>query len=307
MQNQTKINKYLFNSNNFDLTVFSNDVKSPKAIVLIVHGMCEHIERYIDFMEFLKEHNILAIGYNQRGHYLGIEKEEDYGFLREKDGFGLLLSDLNNVYLNVKDKYPKTPIFIFGHSMGSFITQRFIQIHNYKLAGVILSGTGRNPSLILNLGAFLTKLIILFKGPRYKSKFVIKLTFGSYNKKYKNRRTSVDWISSDPKEVDKYLADPWCGGAFSTAFFRDFYQLMSRVNKDNRLLQPLFPVIMLSGDMDPVGNYGKGVTKLYNIYKKKNIDVSMKLYPNARHEILRDNSQDEAKADIINFIEERIK
>lgn len=307
MQNQAKIKNSLFNSNNFDLTIFSNDVLSPKAILIIVHGMAEHIDRYQGFFDYLREHQILAIGYNQRGHYLGVEKEEDYGFLREKDGFGLLLDDLNNFYLDVKAKYPKLPIFIFGHSMGSFITQRFIQSYDYKLNGVILSGTGKNPNLILSFGHFLTKLIIFFKGPRYRSKFIHNLSFGSYTKKYKDKRTDLDWLSRDHEIVDKYIKDKWCGGVFSTAFFRDFYHLMSRVNKDNRLLQPLFPVIMLLGDMDPVGNYGKGVTKLYNIYKKQNIDVKIKLYKDARHEILNDFCKDEVRSDILNFIEERIK
>ncbi|MFA5220340.1 MAG: alpha/beta fold hydrolase [Bacilli bacterium] len=274
-----------------------------KGIIIIVHGMAEHIERYDNFMKNLADNNYVAVGYNQRGHFETIKNESDYGFISELDGFNYLINDLSNIFKHFKDKHPELPIFIFGHSMGSFITQRFGQLYSTKANGLILCGTGVNKNYTLKAAKFLSKVIIKFKGPKHKSKFIDNITFGSYNKHFKPNRTDYDWLNTIDSEVDKYVEDKYCGGIFSTAFFRDFFNLLITINNNNELISKDIPILLISGKNDPVGCMGKSVKKLYNDYKDLNIkDVQMNLYE-GRHEILHDVEKGKIIDDIINWLD----
>ena len=126
----------------------------PKAIVIIVHGMAEHIERYQGFAERLVDNDIIAYGYNQRGHKGSISKKEDYGYMSDADNFITLVSDLYEVVEQIKKEHSDLPIFIFGHSMGSFVTQRFVQLYGPKVKGVVLCGSAKQPNMLLNMGIF---------------------------------------------------------------------------------------------------------------------------------------------------------
>lgn len=274
-----------------------------KGIVIIVHGMAEHIDRYDSFMQKLCDNNYIVIGYNQRGHYQTIVDYKDYGFISELDGFDYLLNDLSNVFKQIKDKHPKLPIFIFGHSMGSFIAQRFGQLFSTKVNGLILCGTGLNNNLMLRTARLLSKCIIKVKGPRHKSKILDKMTFGSYNKNFKPNRTNFDWLNTIDSEVDKYVEDKYCGGIFSAAFFRDFFSMLITINNNNELISKDIPILLVSGKDDPVGNMGKSVNKLYNEYIRLKIkDVNMKLYE-GRHEILQDIEKEIIINDIILWLD----
>lgn len=274
-----------------------------KGIVIIVHGMAEHIDRYDNFMKQLSENNYIAVGYNQRGHFETITDYNDYGFISELDGFNYLLNDLSNIFKDLKDKHPGLPIFIFGHSMGSFITQRFVQLYNLKPNGIILCGTGVNSNFKLASAKTLAKIIVKTKGPRHKCKLLDNMTFGSYNKKFKPNRTDFDWLNTINSEVDKYIKDDYCGGVFSATFFRDFFNMLISINKDNDLITKDISILLISGKEDPVGNMGKSVNKLYNKYVQLNIkDVNMKLYE-GRHEILHDVSKEEIINDVILWLD----
>lgn len=274
-----------------------------KGIVIIVHGMAEHIDRYDNFMKQLSNNNYIAVGYNQRGHFEAINSYNDYGFISELDGFNYLLNDLSTIFKQLKDKHPELPIFIFGHSMGSFITQRFAQLHSTKVNGLILCGTGVNNNCTLRFARLLSKIITKIKGPRHRSKLLNNITFGAYNKKFKPNRTEFDWLNTIDSEVDKYVEDKYCGGIFSASFFRDFFNMLITINNNNELISKDIPILLISGKKDPVGDMGKSVNKLFNEYVKKEIkDVNIKLYE-GRHEILHDINKDKIIKDVITWLD----
>lgn len=282
--------------------LYQPESASIKGIVIIVHGMAEHIDRYDNLMTQLSANNYIAVGYNQRGHFEGINDPKDYGFISELDGFSFLVNDLTTIFKQLKDKHPELPIFIFGHSMGSFITQRFGQLQGSKIDGLILCGTGVNNNFKLKTAKLLSKWIVKFKGPRHKCKLLDKMTFGAYNKLFKPNRTEFDWLNTIESEVDKYIEDDYCGGIFSAAFFRDFFNMLITINNNNELISKDVPVLLIGGKEDPVGNKGKSVEKLYNEYLKFKIkDVSMTLYE-GRHEILHDIDKEKIINDVIAWL-----
>lgn len=279
-----------------------------RGIVLIVHGMAEHIDRYDNFGFSLAKAGYIVYGYNQRGHKEHLINKDDYGYISDNDGFKVLVNDLSSIYNKLKDLYPHLPIFLFGHSMGSFVQQRFIQLKKQNFDGLILSGSARNPNLRLYFGLLVAKISVMFYGRRYRSKILNKLIFESYNKLFKPNRTSLDWLNRDKKEVDKYDKDDYCGGLFTNSYYKDFFKCLIKINNNNNLINKNLPILLISGSDDPVGGMGKFVKSLYNSYKKLKIkDVKILLYNGARHEILLETNKEEIYSDIIKWLNNHIK
>ncbi|MGD9604557.1 MAG: lysophospholipase [Bacilli bacterium] len=276
---------------------------NPKGVVLIVHGMAEHIERYVDFVKMLTDNGFIVYGHNQRGHKGSIIQKDYYGYLGDFVGFDTLVSDVNEIIDIIKQDYPALPVFILGHSMGTAVSQRFCQFHGKKINGVILSGAMKNPIILLKMGAFFSSLIARIKGPKHRSHFIDKLTFQKYNAGFKPNRTAFDWLNRDEKEVDKYVQDEYCGGLFTVSFFKTFFQGLQSINRNYELVPKDLPIFIASGSKDPVGGYSKDITKLYENYKKLQIkDLEFKLYDSARHEILLELCKDEVRNDFINWL-----
>lgn len=283
-------------------TYTSNNIGNK--IIIICHGMAEHFERYYNFANELIKNNYIVFGYNQRGHYL-TDSKDNYGYMDDKDNFEILVKDLNFFINYLKDKY-NLPIYLFGHSMGSFVSTRFVQIYNNKLiSGLILSGSGLNNNFLLSFGISLGKIIKTFKGKKYRSKLLDKITFGSFNNKFKPSRTPFDWLNTDKTEVDKYINDEYCGGIFTVSYFIDFFKGCKKISKNFSKINKDLPILIISGLDDPVGNMGKGVTKLSNKIKKFNSDIQIKLYQNARHEILLERDKDIIIRDIISWLDRK--
>ena len=282
---------------------------SPKGIVQIAHGMAEHIERYDLFAKSLIHEGYIVYGNDHRGHGRTGENSNLIGFFAEENGFERVVEDMLQLTKLIKEDYPNLPIFLFGHSMGSFLSRRYIQTHGGQLGGVILSGTGGDPGLIGKVGLGIAKLEMKRKGKKTKSPFMNKLTFGSYNKAFTPSRTEFDWLSRDKNEVNKYINDPLCGGVFTAGFFYDLVSGVAKVNKQsaNQNIPKVLPMYLLAGDKDPVGNYSKGVIQAANMYKKLGIkDVTIKLYEDSRHEILNELNKEEVFQDIIKWLDKYI-
>lgn len=277
----------------------------PKGAFLISHGMAEHIERYDDFARELAEHNYIVYGHNQRGHKDTILSSQDYGYMGEGDNFEIMVTDLSEICdIIKKEENPNLPIILFGHSMGSFVSQRFAQLYGNKINGLIITGSSQNPNFLLSVGLLIANLTCKFKGRRYRSNLLNDLSFKSFNKVFKPNRTEFDWLNRDEKEVDKYVADPYCGGIFTAAYFKGFFKGLKDINANFELVRKDLPLLILSGSNDPVGGCSKGVTKLYNTYVKKQMnDLTFKLYDQARHEILLELCKEEVKQDIFNWLE----
>ena len=281
-----------------------------RAVVQIVHGIAEHIVRYDDFMSFLASNGFVAVGTDHLGHGKSIEKEDQLGFLADKDGWTYIVNDEEILRRAMKENYPNVPQIVFGHSMGSFVTRTHLIRFPGAFDAAIISGTGnQSPALVLG-GLAMGNLVVALKGPHHYSKLLNNMAFGSYNKLYGEVRTEYDWLSRDEAQVDKYVADPLCGFIPSCSLFRDMMTGIKFITNQNNLenMNKDTPVYFMSGDMDPVGECGKGVKLAYDNFKKAGMkDVSIKLYKDGRHEMLNELNKDEVYADILAWINSKIK
>jgi alpha-beta hydrolase superfamily lysophospholipase len=282
------------------------DDTTPKAIVQISHGMAEHIMRYDSFARELVKANIFVYGNDHRGHGETGTHTDSIGYLADGDGFEKVVQDMQQLTTIIEKEYPSVPIYLFGHSMGSFLSRRYIQLFGNRLAGVILSGTRGDPGVMGKIGKMLAARECKKNGQKSPSLLMNNLTFGKYNKAFRPNRTVFDWLSRDEAEVDKYMDDPLCGGIFSAGFFYDFLSGIGTINLPHNieLIPSELPIFLVSGTMDPVGGKnGKGVMEAAQAFKSAGLnDVTVKLYEGARHEILNEINKDEVQQDIVKWI-----
>lgn len=279
-----------------------------KAVVQISHGMNEHILRYDEFAKFLSAKGYLVYGNDHLGHGGSVLEDKDLGYISDKDGFIDMVEEMKNLTDLIKEENKDLKVFLFSHSMGSILAQRYIQIYGDKIDGLILSGTSGKPPAVLNIGILLSNMIMKAKGRDYKSKMIDKLSFGSYNKRFTPNRTEFDWLTSVDEEVDKYIEDPLCGNLFPVCFFHDLYVGMKEIHIDENLQKVPrdLSTYIISGEDDPVGDYGNGIRSLNNLYKNLGMkDTEYKLYKGGRHEMLNEKNKLEVMIDVLNWLEAR--
>lgn len=281
----------------------------PRAIVQIIHGIAEYIDRYDEFMSFLADNSIIAVGTDHLGHGKSIESEEQTGFFAYDNGWDYAVRDEEVLRLAMHENYPELPIIVFGHSMGSFMARTLLIRYPDAFNAAIISGTGNQGAALVNGGLFMGNLVTGLKGAHHYSKFLNNLAFGSYNKIYDNPKTEYDWLSRDEANVQKYIDDPLCGFIPSCSLFRDMMTGVKFITNKKNLtaMNKDMPVYFMSGDMDPVGECGKGVQKAYNNFLEAGMkDVSIKLYPGGRHEMLNEINKDEVYTDILAWLGSKI-
>ena len=281
----------------------------PRAIVQIIHGIAEYIDRYDEFMSFLADNGIIAVGTDHLGHGKSIESEEQTGFFAYENGWDYAVRDEEVLRLAMHENYPELPIVVFGHSMGSFMARTLLIRYPDAFNAAIISGTGNQGSALVNGGLFMGNLVTGLKGAHHYSKFLNNLAFGSYNKIYENPKTEYDWLSRDEANVQKYIDDPLCGFIPTCSLFRDMMTGVKFITNKKNLtaMNKDMPVYFMSGDMDPVGECGKGVQKAYNNFLEAGMkDVSIKLYPGGRHEMLNEINKDEVYSDILTWLGSKI-
>ena len=286
--------------------------KSPKGIVQLIHGMVEHIMRYEEFAQFLVGRGYLVVGHDHLGHGESVVTEDDYGFISEENPSIALLNDIHRVRKGVKNRYPEPPYFMLGHSMGSYLLRRYLSSQGEGLDGAVIMGTGQEPEAALTAGLALIAAETKKHGARYRSDTVKNLTFGAAYKKFDPIHQDVanSWLSRDQERVQKYLDDPKCGFIFT---LNGYEALLSTVRFDGqtknvKAIPKDLPIFIVSGEDDPVGNLGKGVKKVYNAFVKAGItDVSCKLYPEDRHEILNELDRDVVMGDIADWLDQHLE
>ena len=274
-----------------------------KGTVQIVHGMTEHIDRYEPLMRALADNGYVAFGHNHIGHK-NSSPDDELGHFGYSDGFRHLINDTNAFGDAVCADYPDKKRFIFGHSMGSFVVRLAILREPERFSGVIVCGTG-GPNKLSGLGLMFCNLVTLIKGGKHVSKTVYGLAFSKYNERFASENNPRSWITTDSDIRDKYAADRYCNFKFSVCGMHDLIKLQHLCNKPiwAEAVEKTLPIYLVSGDNDPVGDYGEGVKTVYNRLVKAGCDVKMKLYNGARHEILNDFTRNEAITDILAFIE----
>ncbi|HHU49987.1 MAG: lysophospholipase [Caldicoprobacterales bacterium] len=278
------------------------------GVVQIAHGMAEWAGRYDNFAERLVDAGYIVYANDHRGHGKTAKNIDDIGFLG-KDGFNGMVRDLKVVHDLIQKENPDLPVFLFGHSMGSFLAQSYASQYGDALKGIILSGSNGELGYILNVGIIIARLQVFLFGEKAKSRLLNRVTFGFYNKPFKPYRTPFDWLSRDTAEVDKYMDDAFCGSIFTSSFYYDFLKGLKALYEDSKinLIPKNLPVYILSGSMDPVGEFGKGVTRLAQQYRHYGLtDVTLKLYEDARHEILNEINKDEVINDILRWLDSKV-
>ena len=279
-----------------------------RALVQLVHGMCEHLERYEPYIAYLTKQGFLVYGDNHLGHKYTASIEQDLGYFAPENGWQCLVEDEHTLNGILKEKYPNLPVFLYGHSMGSFVARAYTAKYGTELTGVIFSGTaGSNKAL--GMGKAFTKFVKACKGERHYSPTITFLMFGSYNKKYKNPRTAYDWLTRDEEVVNAYLEDPYCGFMFTTSGYLDLINLLEYVTGDSwyQELPKTLPMFFIGGTMDPVGNWGAGY---YEIDEKMAAlgctDYSMKLYKDMRHELHNEIGKEQVWQDVTDWFNQHL-
>lgn len=262
-----------------------------KAIFQIAHGMTEHFERYEKFIEKLCLNGFAVYANDHLGHGLSVASEADLGYFGEKDGWKNFIDDAHTLTDIARQELPDKPVIFFGHSMGSFIARQYSFKYSEEIAGAVFCGTAPpNPAIPL-AKAFLAT-VQKITGSKRKFKLINKVAFGAYNSKFEGS-TDYEWLSRDRQVIDDYLADKHCGFLFTVSGYKDLMGILGEVSKKQWFenFSKTLPILFISGDKDPVGNYKKGVRLVCDklvAAGKENIHISF--YGNARHEILNDSA-----------------
>jgi len=281
--------------------------RSPRAIVQIAHGLAEHGGRYARLAEALTGAGYAVYANDHRGHGRTAKSPEDLGFFAATDGWAKCVEDLWLINRRIAAEHPGTPIILLGHSMGSFLAQNFIAEHGDALAGVVLSGSNGKPPALALLGKLIARLERLRLGRRGRSAVLDQMGFGAFNKPFEPARTRFDWLSRDPTEVDKYIADPLCGGASSTQLWIDLLGGLSRIARRSlqKRIPKALPIHLIAGGRDPVTGNTKGLEQLLGAYRAVGLTrVSHRFYAGARHELFNETNRAEVTADLINWLGE---
>lgn len=290
--------------NNDILFGFAWEVDQPKGCIFIATGMEEYAERYDSFANFFNQNNYNVYSIDYYGQGENAQSEKELGIV-PKSAFSKFVRVLDDLVKKFSIK--GLPVIVFGHSMGSFIVQDYIQRYAKHLDKAIICGTdGPNNKTAYSFGYQLARFVCKMRGEDRKAKFLKSLAIGSYAKAVKHRETESDWLSYDKENVQKYIADPKCGVGSSNGFYRELLKgnhrlyktkFLEKINKD-------LPILITGGDEDPVGHNGKGPRKLEKLYKKLGIkNVELKLYPNMRHEIHNETGKEQVLKDFLAFIQ----
>ncbi|MEF2765537.1 MAG: alpha/beta hydrolase [Mediterraneibacter sp.] len=280
-----------------------------KAVLQLCHGMVEYIRRYDEFAEFMCSRGYYVVGNDHLGHGKSVQSKSEYGFFNEKYGNACVIGDMHTLRQRTMKKYPDVPYFILGHSMGSLLVRQYIQLYGNGLSGAVLLGVvSDQKKAVLLCGKRLCRLMAAFRGWHFRSRFIDGMVLGSYNKKFKPARTRVDWMTSDREHLDAYVADPLCSFVFTVnAYYSMFTGMLNMEKKESIYMIPkTLPILFASGTDDPVGNFGKGVRKIYEQYKAAGLqDVTLRLYAGDRHELLNETDRQQVYQDLFDWLEEK--
>lgn len=286
--------------------VWLPDDRDPVGVVHIAHGMAEHSARYARLAQALTAAGWAVQAADHRGHGKTAARHGQKGLFAKEDGWKLALGDLGDMLRRARKHWPNGPVVLLGHSMGSLMSQQLIADHPRLADACVLSGSQGKPPPIAALGRIIARIERLRLGPTGTSKLIDMMTFQDFNKKFAPNRTGFDWLSRDDAEVDAYVDDPDCGFMCSIQLWIDLLDALPALSSDESRARTRkdLPLYIFSGDKDPVGDMGRSVTSLAEDYRRAGLtDVTLKLYPDARHETLNETNREEVTADLVGWLE----
>lgn len=285
-------------------------VDAPRAAIHIVHGMSEHSGCYSDIAALLNAQGYAVFAHDHRCHGLAAPAGE-LGNVSALQHWTGVCHDMALVNAEIHQRYPELPVIVIGHSMGSFVSQYFAQHYPEQLNLLLLEGSSYEAPWFTSLASnVIGRFECWRQGENGRSPIIHALSFGGFNKRFKQPRTDFDWISRSEAFVDRYVADPLCGFQTSNGYWRDFLQGLSALYQPANLkkVRPDLPIYLFSGDRDPVGHMGRGVERLARAYREVtgSRDVTLRLYPEARHDILHESNRDEIVTDLLGWIKRHL-
>lgn len=284
-----------------------DDGVARKAVVHVAHGMAEHGARYARFAGALTKAGYVVYANDHRGHGKTVTTSDELGFFAPSNGFRLVVRDLQELVVFEKAENPGLPVFLLGHSMGGFLVQSYMIEAGAGIRGAILSSTSGKPSLLASAGRVVARVERARLGARAKSALLHKLSFEAFNKPFgPAARTAFDWLSRDPAEVDKYVADPLAGFVVSTQLWVDVLDAVAAISRPEA--QARIPkglsVFAITGSEDPVSERTKSLQQLIGAYRRAGLtDVTHKFYAGGRHEMLNETNRDEVERDMIAWLD----
>ena len=279
----------------------------PKAVVMISHGVAEHSARYARLAQALVAAGYAVYAHDQRGHGRTAERGV-LGHFADQDGWNKVVNDLADLNRHIRQQHPGTPIFLLGHSMGSYISQTYLIEHSDELQGAILSGSNYQPVALYRVARLLARLESWRQGSTGRSALLEFLSFNSFNKAFTPTRTTHDWLSRDPREVDKYVEDPLCGFRWTNQLWSDMLGGMQHNTPHSHLarIDSALPLLVIGGERDPISE-GKRLKSLAKALRQAgNRDVQVKIYPDARHELFNECNREEVTADLLLWLDQAL-
>lgn len=305
--------KALFRENKGRITIKTNKLnpstknKTIRGIIFIIHGMGEHYGRYKELKEYMGNYGYEVVGIDHKGHgknFVRYNEENKLGYI--DDDFSSSLEELEKAIVKVKVENKNIPVYILGHSMGSFITQVLLG-QGIKVDGIILSGSNRPNKIKIKLGYLLS--LALLKSRNKRDILLENLAFGLNNLKFKGNKNKFRWLSRDVEKVKEYQLDPLCGCIPYTSYFRGMFKvILESIKIEGKKERRKIPMYIFSGEADPIGEYGKGVRRLYKFYKNMGYNnLKLKLYPEGRHEMLNEINREEVYKNLIEWLDMTIE
>lgn len=280
-----------------------------KMILQIAHGVTEYILRYEKLANYLTTKGILVVGNDHLGHGTSIIPNSKAMYFGPIGSWNNVVKDIDKCREIISNEYKKIPYCLLGFSLGSFAVRTYLIDYPNKVDATILIGTGDKNILLIKIAEFMANMEAKKHGEENSTPIIRNLTFETYNKKFAPNRTEFDWLCSNNKSIDEYTKDPLRGGCMSSGLFREMLSGMKYTSKLENIkkMNKNMPILLLSGSMDPVGDFSKGITQTYHKFKKNNIkDIRLKIYPNLRHDILNEKCYQDIYNDIYNWLNEKI-
>ena len=284
--------------------IYTPKNNAPRGIVQLAHGMIDYTGRYTELAEFLASHGFIFAGNHHLGHGKSVATPDDFGYFAEKDGYKFVIEDIYTMNKHLHKSYPDLPVYLLGHSMGSFISRLYAVEHSSTISGLIIHGTG-GPNPLVGTGKLLARLIRVFNGSRHRSELINSMAFGSYNKKYPKEEGHNAWLTRDLAKVADRDTNPFTSFKFTVSAYIDLFTFLASSNSKAwfKKYPKDMPTLIMSGDMDPVGDYGKGPRYVYKQLMINGADnVKMKLYEGARHELFNETNATEVFGDILAWL-----
>ena len=282
------------------------EIDDIRAVVQISHGMCEYVGRYEEYAEHLCSQGIVLAGNDHPGHGESAATEEDFGYFAKEKGVDLAVEGLKTMSELLLERYADKPLILLGHSMGSFLCRIYLTKYSENLAGTIVMGTG-GPGAPTGVGIALASIIAGLRGDRHRSKLLRSIQQAGYLKRCGKGADRTDWLTRDRGVVEKYNNDKYCNYIFTVSGYRDLFRMLEAVSVEDwaTKVPTDLPILLISGEDDPVGSYGKGVCAVAGALAHAGAQkLKTVLIPGARHEVLNETDRADTYALIDRWIAE---